>query len=127
MSMNRRLALAAMAAAAALAPTTAAHAARLGYTTFSPGYNAFSTSALTPVSGGGALAGLSLVHEDGSAAMGVLRIDRRGKPVKAFGTRGMASAAAGSKVFEDVTDIVRDADGSIVATGTSELTPPGQE
>src|SRR4051812_13628623 len=101
---------------AALLPAGAAEAAggRLGYTTFSPGYDAFSTRALTPGPGGGAIAGLSLIRKDGKAAIGALEVSATGQPVGGFGAGGLAQAVAGSAVFEDTVDVLRQPDGRLI-------------
>lgn len=104
-----------------------AQASRSGYTTFAPGYDAFTTNAIAPGPSGGAYLGLALIDKQRKASMGVLRISASGQPVRAFGSRGLAHAPAGSGVFEDTTDLIRAADGGLVLTGTSELTPDGQE
>ena len=120
--MNRRLLLAALAAFLLLLPATPAAAATFngyGYSVFSFGSReTFASPGVAALPGQGALLSLS-VGDEGDQLMGVTRIDRRGRPVRSFGRRGLATAHPGSGLLEDPTAMLRQADGRIVVVGGS--------
>src|SRR5688572_14408986 len=106
-----RTILLALAVALVLAHSASAASKGPGYTVLDFGKRElFPSRGLIAGPAGGSLLGLTVGAAE-NQLMGVVRLDRRGRPARSFGRKGMATARMGSGWMEDTTSLIRRSDG----------------